>query len=256
MQLGRLPMVLVLTVSGCMANVSEDGQEAPGGESPGEPEAPPVDAESGAAGQGAAIVIESPSVESLEEAERAAKDELVLKSCSVPSDHEGHFEVATNMGSWSCSTFCDAGQSVASWAIKSLSHQGSGDDLANTGIAAGCHNMSTGAFVEWKMPFGVSSAPGAWDITTSSCFLKGANFKMFDGPTSGIDDVGITDAAGLCLDDFSINVDVNNPGWGTWRGWDTCPSGTRVCGVGSKLDPDDSSDDAGMTGVRVECCDR
>lgn len=249
---GILTVLFVSSLAGCAAQVGPGLGDSDPDEGPFAPPEP--------------AILETPSLESLAAAEAQAGlgvegQDIEKTVCVVPQDFADDVLIASmGMGRWhsECDLdFCQNGTVGASFAIKSLPEQPGGDDLANTGVALGCHNINSGAFVHWVLPKGQGNPAGGWDNATSSCFLRGGNFALLPGPQPFIDDKGVTDGAGWCANGGSINVNVNNPAWGSWQGWRSCPSGTRVCGIAAKFDHDNGpSDDAGLTGVRFACCHR
>jgi hypothetical protein len=198
-------------------------------------------------------------------AEPSAQGE-VPKSCARPIGwHSDKVIGEMNMGFWPnqdsfCRDwgYCPDGTYAYSISLKSMP-SGGGDNLAVTGIAVSCHNPITGAYITWATPKASADAPGTWDaspVCNLGSPLWGGRLRLMTGPTSNSDDFGVTDGRGVCSDGTAVDSTVNNPEtWGSWQSYAYCPSGKRVCAVTNKVDPDDSSDDAGLTGVKVMCCD-
>ncbi|WP_437926280.1 hypothetical protein [Sorangium sp. So ce291] len=48
---------------------------------------------------------------------------------------------------------------------------------------------------------------------------------------------------------------TNGAGWGGWRDWAYCPTGTAVCGLSIRFEGSQSGgDDTAMNGLRLHCC--
>jgi hypothetical protein len=268
-----------LALGGCVADGS-DSDEDDGIASSNAPAAAGEDVSGGQAGAG---FYEVPSLASLLAAEQAMQEDTEIgrgrrKATGLaPSNYSPSSDTTiaeTNMGNWIHDTtqvcngnvcsiqhhcnfneaFCPEGTIAGSIALKSLSDQGGGDDLAVTGVGLGCNNPTTGQFVQWAIP--QNQASGAWD-TSSACNLgtriRGGNFVLLAGPSS-FDDTGVSDGAISCTNGTTLDVAVNSPSWGSWQGWRNCPSGKVVCGIQQKFDPDNSSDDSSVAGIRFKCC--
>jgi len=269
----------ILALGGCVA----DGSDSDEDDGIASSNAPSVAEEVVSGGQAGAGFYEVPSLESLLAAEQAMLDDIypargrLKATCLAPSNYSPSSDVTiaeTNMGNWfhdptgTCNNgvctpalgcnlnqaFCPEGTIAGSFALKSLSDQGGGDDLAVTGVALGCYNPTSGQFVQWAIP--QNQASGAWDIS-SPCNLgqriRGGNFVLLAGPSS-FDDTGVSDGATSCTNGTTLDVAVNSPSWGSWQGWKFCPSGKVACGIQQKFDPDDGSDDASVAGIRFKCC--
>jgi hypothetical protein len=268
-----------LALGGCAADGS-DSDEDDGIASSNAPAVVGEEAVSG--GQAGAGFYEVPSLASLLAAEQAMLDDAQIgrgrrkTTCNTPSNYSSDVTIAeTNMGNWvddiwqicnsngcvpvqGCNrnqAFCPEGTIAGSFALKSLSDQGGGDDLAVTGVALGCYNPASGQFVQWAIPENQATS-GAWDVS-SPCNLgtriRGGNFVLLAGPSS-FDDTGVSDGAISCTNGTTLDVAVNNPSWGSWQGWRNCPSGKVACGIQQKFDPDNGSDDASVAGIRFKCC--
>jgi len=219
------------------------------------------------------IMIERGTMDQLEakvaEIQAALASGDIPKSCARPDNWESD-EILADMG-WGfwpiqdsqCRDWgtCPDGTFAYQISLKSVADQGSGDDPAVTGIALGCNDPVTGAFLEWAVPIWASTAPGSWDnsaVCPNAAYpLWGGNFALVAGPTSA-DDVGITDGAVVCSNGTTLQVNVNNPTWGSWQGWEYCPSGTRFCAV-TQRETDalaGNNDNAGISGVKVSCCEQ
>jgi hypothetical protein len=84
-------------------------------------------------------------------------------------------------------------------------------------------------------------------------FIKGGNLLIEGNQGSG-DDTGANDIHFQCTDGSIIQAEhgIQN---GSWRGWNSCPAGTAVCGASARTEGNQGGgDDTAMNGLQVDCC--
>ena len=99
---------------------------------------------------------------------------------------------------------------------------------------------------------------GGWTGKVScgknGAFLKGAQFRSESN--QGLE--GHDDTAGNSLNmectDGNI-LEPNGSGWGTWSHWEVCPDNTAICGMRTRVEPNQGhGDDTSLNAVSFYCC--
>jgi len=161
-----------------------------------------------------------------------------------------------NWGTWaSCASYCPAGSFAYGFSHKSELSQGAGDDSALNGIMLNCNDRNTGAWTA-----NVTSSTGAWGNWLGLAMCPNADSPMTQGnlqleASQGIgDDTSANRLSGACRNGTALNP-PSNTAFGTWRGWVSCPAGTAVCGMKTRVEGSQGvGDDTSLNGVQLECC--
>jgi hypothetical protein len=235
-----LAIVMSATIIGCSGGVDEPGNPNPGGS-----DQPPI-------GSGEADQAPIASGESEKNCGNVRPD---LKTTITVWGGE--------VGNWGCMDLCQAGSFAYAVDLKSEPQQGSGDDTAVNGVSLECYNRWSGDFTGWALssegPWGNWLGPGAG----VGCFdlehpMWGAQAKYEIIWGSGIDDMTLTGMRYKCIPNHTLHTAPNNTPWGHWMdaGVKTCPEGSVVCGIQTRVEPPQGSgvDDTALGGVKFACC--
>ncbi|NXO32828.1 VMO1 protein, partial [Cisticola juncidis] len=81
------------------------------------------------------------------------------------------------------------------------------------------------------------------------------SFRLRVEPSQGVfDDAGATDMAATCSKGQQLEGGGLQRGdWGQWSEW--CPPACGICGVRTRVETPGTSDDTGLTDLRLYCCD-
>jgi hypothetical protein len=185
------------------------------------------------------------------------------KACFARSDFLHLVNVATGTwGNWApCIDFCPENSFVYKVNLKSLGPQGSGvDDVAVNGISFHCWDRSFGVFTDF-----VESSQGPWGswlgdaqcpTFNASNPFEGAN-ALVEAPQGGGDDTALNSVAYSCKVFPNQQWGVpSNMSYGNWNGLRRCPTGSQVCGIKTRVLPQQGSgiDDSALNGFDIACC--
>ncbi|KAG2486767.1 hypothetical protein HYH03_014566 [Edaphochlamys debaryana] len=127
--------------------------------------------------------------------------------------------------------------------------QPSKDDTALNGISIAC-SSSTEVLVEggdWGDWTAMLRCPG-------SSYAVGANLRLEAPQGSGPlqDDTAANSVQLKCSDNTEL---MPHPGWwGTWQGWQTCPTGQYLCAMKVRYEGSGVDDDTTLNGLQIACC--
>ncbi|KXZ42261.1 hypothetical protein GPECTOR_172g198 [Gonium pectorale] len=122
------------------------------------------------------------------------------------------------------------------------------DDTALNGISVGCVNgqatlVEDGIWGSWSSS--VSCQPGGYFV--------GAKMRI-EGPQGSEDDTAANSLVFTCSNSKGTDLVANGGIWGDWGSYTYCPANSYICGLQVRFEPDDSSDDTALNGVRIACC--
>jgi hypothetical protein len=171
-------------------------------------------------------------------------------------------------GTWDgCIEWCPNDYWAYAIDIKAESSQGGGDDTAMNGVRLHCYSGTDG-----QGPVMVTSTvggSGSWRTAqTTNPFnpdnpITGGSLLIEWGQGSG-DDTSVNALRFIDYNDQEVRYPQYVTSWGTWQtitdGSNNtprriCPTGSAVCGVLTKMEPNQgSNDDTRLNGVSVQCC--
>jgi hypothetical protein len=195
----------------------------------------------------------------------AELSEAALTSCPTRSDIAPLFSNPVigegPWGAWeTCYHYCPAGSFAYGLRLKSEPQQGSGDDTALNGVKLRCWNPTTGAFAGE-----VAAAESAWGsyLDYAECGpweepLAGGEMRIEASQGSG-DDTSANELIGWChdpqLSSGPLIFPPTHTHWGSLTQTRSCPIGSAVCGVRTKLEGGlGGGDDTALNGVQFRCC--
>jgi len=151
-------------------------------------------------------------------------------------------------GSWGSWEYCD-GDYAVSFSQRVEGNQGGDDDTALNAICLKCNSGRT-----------ICSKAGGWGgwASSSRCSAgyKGADFK-FERNQGGGDDTAANGLELVCASGGSHMTSNMGP-WGSWKGYQYCNSGQRICGIQTRVERHQGSgrneDDTALNGVDLRCC--
>lgn len=216
----------------------------------------------GAGGDAQPVETADVALETVTEEHRAVASsvETTEKGCTIPrSDVTAYITIGSgSWGSWQgCYEYCPAGTFAYTVALRSEPTQGSGDDTAMNGIKFQCYNRSNGIYQGY-----ITSNPGYWGDWlpsaktypyTVSNPIVGGKMKI-ESPQGDGDDTAANAVQMKSKNGVWIQPD-SNTAWGSWNTETSCPSGTAVCGVNTRVESQQGSgDDTALNGVALACC--
>lgn len=156
-------------------------------------------------------------------------------------------------GDWGPAVFCPDDEFVYGYRLRSESHQGSNDDTALNNIELRCSPNGRNQFST------ISSAHMSWGLWTPFKYcvgednpVTGFNMKM-EGPQGDGDDTAANKVDLYCKKGGYISVKTKTS-WGHWTNKKTCPTGSAVMGIKTKVEGSQGSqDDTALNGVRLYC---
>jgi Vitelline membrane outer layer protein I (VOMI) len=190
---------------------------------------------------------------------------LDLPSVARPNDYHSTITVSGgNWGDWGCLSMCPEGSFAYEASIRSLTSQGSNiDDVSVTALDISCLDRATGQFTGYRMDheFSLNNSANGW-YNPGVCAwpnkpLVGGRMLLEAPVGSSADD---TSTNGLKISCRGDNNEIDLPratSFGTWRSKVTCPSGTAVCGIATRMEGTalvGSRDDTAINGLRYACC--
>ncbi len=105
----------------------------------------------------------------------------------------------------------------------------------------------------------ISSGVGGWGswtdwIQCENGFINRATL-MIEPSRSGGDDTGAVDADFYCSSGTRLWHSGPHYSWGDWKTLQSCPDGTAICGLQTKVERDQGGgDDTALNDVRFYCC--
>jgi hypothetical protein len=156
-----------------------------------------------------------------------------------------------NWGDWYPLAMCPNGQWVTGGLVRIERSQGGDNDEDDT--ALNTLHLFCGPAEKW-------SGEGFWgdweDMgrCKNGGHVKGARVRIEPKQGKG-DDTGAVDLELVCEDDSVLKGSTHHE-WGRWRGPLTCPTGTAVCGLETRIEAQQGSDhdDTAMNDVKFTCC--
>jgi len=185
----------------------------------------------------------------------------VQKACGSRPDSSGS-SATIGFGTWglfaACYDWCPNNSLVYNVALRSEGSLGSaGDDTALNGISLGCYDKNTGAYTGQITsvvgPYG-GAFLAASNVTPYSIGNPVVGGKMkIEAPISG-DDTAANAVQLKSLNGSWVTPNTNTA-FGTWGAEQSCPANQAICGVKTKVEPDQGSgDDTELNGVVFACC--
>jgi hypothetical protein len=209
----------------------------------------------GGAGEGEGVVPDPSSGEAVPEGE-------TQKDCISRPDHTSSVTVhGGNWGNWAgCFDMCPPGSFAYGVDMRSEAPRGSGvDDTSVNAISLWCHNRSTGSHTEWvessMQGWGSWLGPPTYCSNTQTDPIVSGNLRL-EAPQGSGDDTSANGLKISCKNSPGIEQTVlANTGWGSFRGRVSCPAGTAVCGIKTRVEAfQGSGDDTALNGLAFACC--
>lgn len=180
--------------------------------------------------------------------------------CAVRNDYYSTVTIGSGFwGDWAqCFDWCPEGQERSyaySLRLRSEAAQGGGDDTALNGLKMDCYNKSDAVYRGF-----ITSTVGPWGdwMSRQYCLqtstpIRSGQMKI-ESPIGLGDDTAANRLSAQCLGGQWLQPDAHTS-WGTWLGVVSCPSGTAVCGVQTRVESSQGwGDDTALNGVRFACC--
>jgi hypothetical protein len=166
-------------------------------------------------------------------------------------------------GSWAGSfSLCPEGSLAYGVNLKSeASLGGSADDSGLNAVSLHCYDKTSGAFkgyaVSSEGPWGSWHPNGVFCSGVTNPIVSG-NLLVEDPQGSIADDTSANGLRVKCRSTPTTEQTVPSyTSWGSYRGIKTCPSGTAVCGIRTRLEANQGTgDDTALNGVHFACCTR
>ncbi|SFD40942.1 hypothetical protein [Pseudoalteromonas denitrificans] len=159
---------------------------------------------------------------------------------------------ATPWGVWGSPQFCESDQYVTGFKVKIESQQGDGDDTALNAIQLTCESGGWNRTKKY-----ISSSQSAWGTWSSlgACSGNDVRFNGYDfrveAEQGSDDDTAANDIDFYCKDGMAS---AGTGFWGSWSPKQTCPSGTYVKGIATRVESQQGDDDdTGLNSVRIYC---
>ncbi|WP_437830834.1 hypothetical protein [Sorangium sp. So ce1153] len=159
-------------------------------------------------------------------------------------------------GTWRQDIYCNPGSWAIGYTLRVERDQGTrDDDTALNSVRLLCQD-ARGNTIEW-----ISSYDGLWGDwgNAASCsgaanFLTSAQLRVEGSRGGRRDDTAANDVKFGCRNGGTAYT-TNGGGWGGWRDWAYCPTGTAVCGLSIRFeDSQGGGDDTAMNGLKLHCC--
>ncbi len=156
-------------------------------------------------------------------------------------------------GQWESLERCPFGQWAVGVSLKIEASQGGGDDTALNGIQLRCGAPTNVASAT------ISSGVGGWGSWTNwiQCdngFINRATLRI-EPSQGGGDDTGAVDADFYCSSGTRLWHSGPHFSWGDWKTLQSCPDGTAICGLQTKVERDQGGgDDTALNDVTFYCC--
>lgn len=198
------------------------------------------------------------------QAPQTATGETAKDCPSNRSDYSTYITPGTGTwGDWAtCWDWCPVDTYAYAVRLKSEPEQGGGmppDDTALNAVSIRCYPRGSSSMTTY-----VTSTQGDWGTwgTVGTCSptdgpITAARMQIEASQGSGNnDDTAANDLHARCRNGIEIEPSANTS-WGDWGAWASCPSGTVVCGIKTRVEAHedgDSFDDTALNGVRFACC--
>jgi len=168
---------------------------------------------------------------------------------------------AYDAGDWGEPALCPPGSFAYEFELR-YDPPGGADDTALNAVKLFCADPDTGHDVTYVTS---AAAPNGQWMGLMGCkvgSLVGFRAKVVAHQGIFIDDVAIENFEGVCEDGEIVGDDeLNNHNYtrrheeGVWSSWANCPSGSRVCGLKTRVEaPHLTEDDTALTDVFLHCC--
>ncbi len=158
-------------------------------------------------------------------------------------------------GGWTAEQRCPEGQWAYAVSLRVEGDQGGlGDDTALNGIRLTCGTNASGRqeISSGGAPWGGWSAPQA--CGESEGFITSARLRIEPSLGAG-DDTGAVDAEFQCASrSGAILRGTVHHNWGEWKAWQSCPAGTAICGIRTKVEAPITGDDTALNDAEFQCC--
>ncbi|CAL4078093.1 unnamed protein product [Meganyctiphanes norvegica] len=161
-------------------------------------------------------------------------------------------------GDWGDLDSCPMGTYVFAFELK-YAPIGALDDEAATGVRMYCRSDST------TLDGTLTSEEGKYGYfrDMKSCavgsYFKGFRLNVVEEQGNFRDDMGVDNVQVICEDDTILDgmndASEKTADYGDWGTWAYCSAGQRVCGLQTRIEPEQvTGDDAGMVDMKLDCC--
>jgi len=165
--------------------------------------------------------------------------------------HHSHQTTITlqgiNWGTYRHLDICPPGTYAVDFQTKVEDRQGGGDDTAMNAVSLGCsdgHSKITSGKGDW----------GTWGHLSPVCHsgFIGARIKV-EASQGGGDDSGTNAIQFFCHTNGRPYKSKEGP-WGDWRRIHYCPTGYKITGIRTQIEPrQHSGDDSALNSVQLQC---
>jgi len=161
----------------------------------------------------------------------------------------------SHWGDWGQESFCPDNTWAKGFKLKVEPDQGDIlDDSSLNGVQLSCFNRQD---VFQNTASSTVGEQGDWKSEQfcgqQGAFINGARFRS-KAPSVSLDETAGNNVDFKCTNGQTLSGDGLY--WGDWSTWVTCPSGTAVCGIKTKVDPYGGTlkDDTGLNEILLDCC--
>ena len=183
----------------------------------------------------------------------------------IPLEHNRYSnEDPKGWGKWQKEELCPENTYAYAYALKILPYQGgASDDSGLNGVKLYCKSPTT-KLQEGDITSGMGGE-GSWtkpkECFKEDSFLTGYQFRAEVSANSADnvfgENLNVKCHKGQTLKGEDFNLE--NGEWATWGEWSSmksCRSGSAICGIKTKIYPQQSGgkDDAGLTNIKFMCC--
>lgn len=176
----------------------------------------------------------------------------------------------SHWGSWGTAMFCPDNSWAAGFGLKVEFDQGSIlDDSALNGVVLKCYDAAGNNVDGFNSVTSTVGGLGSWVsniyCSGSNNFITGVRLRSEDGyrkrktshytPGKGLDETAANNVDFSCA--AGDKLDGNGMYWGYYSDWETCPSGSAVCGLKTRVQAYEGAlvDDTSLNEIKVYCCD-
>eukprot|EP00727_Mastigamoeba_balamuthi_P010593 m51a1_g6156 hypothetical protein (478) ;mRNA; r:316673-318476 len=158
-------------------------------------------------------------------------------------------------GDWGGLDSCPGGRFTVGFVTKSEAGQGKGDDTALNGVRLICDGGDA-----QSGPTSLVGPWGTWDepVFCPTGYYVGGLQVLVEKGCGKCDDTALNAIKVLCRDrrgsEVLWDVSHSKTSWGEWSKWYSCPEGTAVTGIRTRLEPKQGKgDDTALNAVRLRC---
>eukprot|EP00727_Mastigamoeba_balamuthi_P010587 m51a1_g6150 hypothetical protein (533) ;mRNA; f:299154-301044 len=159
-------------------------------------------------------------------------------------------------GDWGYLSSCAAGRLARGFVTKSEGNQGKGDDTALNSVRLVCEGSST-----QDGPTSLQGPWGSWDepvLCPAGSYVSAFQVQEEKFCGAKCDDTALNAIKVRCRNraGLEVLVDVSHTktSWGEWSKWYSCPAGTAVTGIRTRVEPrQGDGDDTALNAIRLRC---